>query len=114
MILVDAEELDIENEGSAWRNDARVAALSVRVVGRARQLGLGTDRHLGHALIPSSDDLTSSDFEFEGLSAVARRIKLLAVGERAGVVNLDRLTLLGESGAVPLFGEFDLNSHDQV
>ena len=58
----------------------------------------------------TSDDLASSDFEFEGLSAVARRIKLLAVGERAGVVNLDRLTLLGESGAVPIFDEFDLDS----
>src|SRR5262249_32349797 len=55
--------------------------------------------HRHHALVPAGDDLPDADDELERLSAIARAVELLAVGERARVVHGHALALL-RRGAV--------------
>lgn len=110
--LFDSEELDVEDESGAGRDDARVTALAVSVVGAASQLCLGSNRHPRNTLIPAFDDLAGSDFELERLSAVTRRIELLAVGQSSSVMNLNSLAMLGESGFIALLDNFNFNTHD--
>lgn len=79
--LLDAEELDLEDEGGRRWNDGREAALAVRVVRGARQLRRLPDGHLHHPFVPSFDDLAHTDGELEGLAAVLGAVELGAVRE---------------------------------
>ena len=79
--LLDAEELDLEDEGGRRGNDGREAALAVRVVRGARQLRRLPDGHLHHPFVPSFDDLAHTDGELEGLAAVLGAVELGAVRE---------------------------------
>ena len=79
--LLDAEQLDLEDEGGRRGNDRRETALAVRVVRGARQLGNLPDGHSRHPLIPSLDDLADADGELEGLAAVLGAVELGAVRE---------------------------------
>lgn len=49
------------------------------------QDGLLAKRELGDTLVPALDDLANTNGALEGRAAVARRVKLGAVGERADV-----------------------------
>ena len=54
------------------------------------------------------NDLATADGEFEGLSAVAGRVELVAVGQRARVMHLHLLTILGIRSAISGLVSFDL------
>src|SRR6187549_2105870 len=87
---VDLEQLDLEAQGRV-RRDRAISGATLAVGDRRRtdQLGLAADLHLLHALGPARDDAA----EREGRRRVARigAVELLAVGEGAAVVHLDRV-----------------------
>jgi len=113
IVLIDADEFDVKNEGGFRRDDTGVTALAVSVVGTASQLGFLTHRHLRHALVPSFDNLAHANGEFKGLSAVPRGVEFLSARQGAGVVDLDLLAVLGVGGAIAWLVSFDLNAHDE-
>ena len=78
-ILIQFEKLDIKGKGRIRWNHSGVSSLSVGVVRRTNQLSSLANRQLSHTLIPSSDDLSGPDLEFEGGSPIPGRIKLLSV-----------------------------------
>lgn len=108
------QQLDLEGQGGVRRNDTGVAAASVRVIRRADQSGLLTDRHLGDSLVPAADDLTTANLEAEGLSAGARRIEHGSVVQRPGVVDDGGLASLGEGGLVAVGNRDNLDAHSDV
>src|SRR5437868_2614666 len=54
--LLDAQQLDLENEIGVGRNDVAGAAGAVTELRRDGQLALTPDLHAGHALVPALDD----------------------------------------------------------
>ena len=59
------------------------SAGTVGVVGSARELGVLTDGHLHHALVPALDDLALADDELERSAAILGGVELAAVHKRA-------------------------------
>src|SRR5687767_422103 len=91
---MDAEELDLEHQGRVGGNGAREAAWAVGQIRRDGELALAADLHAGDALIPALDHAPGAELELERLAAILAGIELLAVGQPARVVDLDRLTRL--------------------
>ena len=122
--LSPAEELDVKDEGGVGRDQAGEAAGAVCVVGRAGQLGALALWHLGDALVPAlkrqieakigfthSDDLALAKYELEHLATVAGGVELGAIGQGAGVVDLDGAALGREVGAVAGLDDLLFNTH---
>ena len=78
--LFEAQKLDFKDE-LAVGHDApcRKATAPVGVIGGAGQSGDLSLCHTQDALVPSLDDLSLSDGEFEHLSAIAAGIELASV-----------------------------------
>lgn len=98
--LVEGQQLHLEDERGTGRDHGRVAALAVGVLVGQRELGDLALAHLGDALIPAADHLAGAQLELERATAVAARVELGAVGERAHVVHGHGLAGLGEVHAV--------------
>src|SRR5262249_35450632 len=94
--LADPEQFHLEHERGIGRNDASGAARAVAERGRDGELARAADLHALHALVPALDDVAAAEREYERVAAVLARIELRAVGEPAGVVDLDALTGGGE------------------
>lgn len=92
-ILLDVDQLDVKDQGGPAGDDPGGPAVAVAEIGRDRQLGALALGELGDALVPALDDLAHAQGEAEGLSAVAGGVELLAVSERARVVDDDGLVL---------------------
>lgn len=58
------------------------------------KLGALAANHGGHAFVPALDDAAHANLEGKGLAAIATRVKLCAVRQRARVVHLDIVALL--------------------
>src|SRR5262245_54964418 len=91
-ISAHAEQLDLEDQRRARGDRAREAAVGVGELGRDRELAQAADLHAGDTLVPALDDLPGAELELEALTAVARAVELLTVGERADVVHGHRLS----------------------
>lgn len=85
--LFEADEFHIEDESGVWWDYSRVALLAVSVVRGAGQFGALAYRHLSNTLVPSSDDFSLADLEFEGLATVARRVEFLPICQCACIVD---------------------------
>lgn len=86
----------LEDESAVRRDDRRVTASSVGVVGRADQTSLLSDRELRDTLIPTLDDLSDANLGTERVVAIAGRVEFISVRlQSADVVDRDRVTLLG-------------------
>ena len=66
---------------------SRVATWSVGKVWRAGELGTLTNAHLCNTLVPTLDDFTTTQAEFEWAIPITGGVKLLSVGQGASVVN---------------------------
>ena len=84
-----SSQLDLEAQRRVRRNGAAGAALAIGELGRADELGLAADLHLLHAFGPALDD--AAEREHRRRVALVRAVELGAVGERAAVVDLDRV-----------------------
>lgn len=98
--LVDAEELNVENQSGVGGDEAGEASLAVAVVAADGENGPLAERQLGDTLVPALDDLADTNGGLEGLASVSRRVKLLAVLKSADVVNGHGVSLLGVGLAV--------------
>src|SRR5262245_64087141 len=81
------EELDLEDERGAGRDDAAGAALAVAQVRGNDQLALAAHLHGAHAFVPALDHSPLADREHERLAAIHRAIELLAALDYACVVH---------------------------
>lgn len=84
--LLETEEFHVEDERRAAGYGAGRSILTVRPIATDVQVGPLAHLHRRYTLIPTFNDTTRT-LELEWLVAVARRIELLAVDERASVMN---------------------------
>src|SRR3954463_1314634 len=87
--LLDLDKLGLENERRVGRDDTPHSAVAIRQVGSDGELALLADLHAEQALVPALDDLAFADGEGERVAAVEAGVELLAIGEGAGVVDLN-------------------------
>src|SRR6185312_17234052 len=88
-VSVDLEQLDLEDQRGIGRDHVAGAALAVAEFRRNGQLAFAADLHAGDALIPTLDDPAGAQLEGERPFAIEAAVELLAVGQPAGVVDLD-------------------------
>lgn len=77
--LLDAQQLNLEDEGGVGGDGAARAALAVAELGGDDEAALPADLHPSHALVPALDDLARAELEIEGLAAIQGGVELLAV-----------------------------------
>lgn len=68
--LVDILQLDVKDQSRIGRNDWRRTLLSVAHICGNDNASLAADSHANHSDIPALDDLTASQGEFEGRTAL--------------------------------------------
>src|SRR5262249_62389745 len=88
----DREQLDLEDERGARRDDATGAAVPVSEMGRNHQLPFSAHTHRADALVPTFDDAPFADREHQRLAPVVRRVELLTPLQPAGAVHADGIT----------------------
>src|SRR2546425_1983848 len=88
-LLRDLQQLDLEDERGPRLDPGRRAAVAVGEFGRADEATLPSDLHQLEALLPARDD--PAQLEGRGLAALDRAVEDRAVGERAVVMDLDRI-----------------------
>src|SRR4029450_11252285 len=86
VLLARRQQLHLEDQGRAGRDDAPGAPVAVAQRGRNDELPLPTHLHGAHALVPALDDLATPDGELERLAAIHRGGQLLAALAAGGVV----------------------------
>src|SRR5216683_4207891 len=91
----DPEQLDLEDQRGAGRDDAARAAVAVPQVRGDDQLALAAHLHGDDALVPALDDAALAHRELERGPAVHRAVELGAALEPAGVVHAHRVAGLG-------------------
>jgi hypothetical protein len=104
--LLHAEQIDIEDQHGARRNDATGAARAIAQVRRNDQRALAADMHSGEAFIPALDDLALAEREGKRLAPVERAVELLAllaVDEQPARV-IDTVTVWPVCGTGPVPG----------
>ena len=131
--LFEVQKLHVEDEGGVRRNGSRnplSAVAHVRTDGQLGSLALG---HLGHAVVPASDDLKTinnkssiqchllsvshlapAQTEGEGLAPVPGAVHLRAVGQSQHVVTVNFLARLGEVCSIPRLESLDINTHPVI
>jgi hypothetical protein len=77
--LLNAEQIDLEDQRGARRDDAAGAARAIAQVRRNDQRALTADMHGGEAFVPARDDLALAQREGKRLPPVERAIELLAL-----------------------------------
>src|SRR5690348_1192703 len=77
-LLLDADEVDDEDQRRVRRDRPARALRAVAEVRRDDQLAPPADLHALHALVPAGDDLAGAEREAERLPAIPRRVELLA------------------------------------
>src|SRR3990172_3125890 len=92
LLAVDAQQLHLEDQSGAGRNDAGRPAVAIAQMRGDDEPALAAYLHGGHALVPALDDAAPAQREGEGLAAVHRAVELGAILEPAGVVHGDRVT----------------------
>src|ERR1035438_3216568 len=92
--LRDREQLDLEHQGSVWRDCAGVASLAVSKLGRDGKARLVAHAHGRYTFVPTLDHLAGAQDEGEGLIAVHRAVELGAVRQPAGVMDGDGVAVL--------------------
>src|SRR5690606_35029996 len=92
-VALDAEQLDVEEQGRARADVRRRAVIAVGGGGRAHQPALAADLHVLHAFGPAGYDGVERDGG--RLAARHRAVDHFAVGERAVIVDLDHVGGLG-------------------
>ena len=85
----EAHHLHVELESRVRWDRVACAPSAVSEVWWACQSGLLTDLKLGDAEVPAWNDLADADAELKGLAALDTRVKNLAIGQSASVVDLD-------------------------
>src|SRR5260370_25603120 len=83
----DPEQLDLEDQRGAGRDDAARAAVAVPQVRGDDQLALAAHLHGDDALVPALDDAALAHRELERGPAVHRAVDLGSALEPAGVVH---------------------------
>ena len=79
MCLFNAQEFDIKHKSGVRGDYSGEPSCSIGKVRRAGEFGLLPYSHLSDTFVPSSDHLTLTNAELEGLATVTRRIKLLTI-----------------------------------
>src|SRR5271168_801788 len=89
--LLHAEQIYVEHQRGARRNDAAGAARAIAQVRRNDQRALAADMHGGDAFVPALDDLALAEREGKRLATVERAVEfltLLAVDEQpSGIID---------------------------
>src|SRR5262249_17226823 len=93
--LLDLQHFHLEDQVRVGRNQVAGAASAVGEFRRDHSLADAADLHAGHAEVPALDPFARAQREDERLAAILAAIELLAVLERAGVVDLNRVARLG-------------------
>src|SRR5438552_462403 len=88
-LLRDLQQLDLEDERGPGLDPGRRAAVAVGEVGRADEPTLPADLHQLEALLPARDDPVQ--LKRRGLAALDRAVEHRAVGQRAVIMDLDRI-----------------------
>src|SRR5260370_36634200 len=81
----DAEQLDLEHQDGAGRDDAAGPLAAVAELRGDGQLALASHPHAGDPFVPSLDHLAGPELETEGAVVFARRGRTGARGRPAGV-----------------------------
>ena len=68
--VANGEQLNLEAQVGTWGNDASCTSRTIPKVGRDSQHALLSERHLEHALVPSSNNLSEPYFECKRLALV--------------------------------------------
>src|ERR1700678_561253 len=93
--LLNAEQIDLEDQRGARRDDAAGAARAIAQVRRNDQRALTADMHGGDAFVPALDDLALADRERKRLVPVERAVEFLALfavdEQPASIVDRHRL-----------------------
>src|SRR5262249_10110105 len=102
--LLDVDQLDLEDERRLRRDRGRLTLFAIGKLGGDDQLALAAPLPAGNAFVPALYHLAGAECEVDGLAAIERAVELLAVGERAGIVDGDRLASLrrGPGAHLPL------------
>jgi len=110
--LLGVDKLNIKEEGGVGRDHSRYSLGAISHVWTDGELGPLSNRHLGHTLIPTLDNLSLANLELEGLSTIPRAVDLLAVSQGQHVVTGNSLAWPWEGGTVSGLQSFNFNSHD--
>ena len=86
------EQLNLKEKGGFGGDQPARAAVPVAELRGDGQLALLADAHPLHALVPALDHLPTAQLEAKWVTAVVRRVELLAVGQSAEVVDLQVTT----------------------
>ena len=95
--LLHAHQLHVKVQSSSARDNIPRPLVTVAEGGGHYQPPLLAGAHAKNALFPALDDLSDTDLELEGLSAVIAGVELLAVLEGAGVVHLEQVAVAGRA-----------------
>src|SRR4051812_29273793 len=85
----DFQQLHVEHQRRARRDDAAAALLAVGELRRNGELAHAADAHALHALVEALDDVARAEREVERVAPVAAGIELGAVQQLADVVHHD-------------------------
>lgn len=83
-----AKQFNVKDERGAAGNVRRRSSAAVGVRRGDDKRGTFADLHGGNTFIPTTDDFLATHMELEGVIAIAGRIKLCSVHQRARVVHL--------------------------
>ena len=89
-----SQEFNVEDEGCIGWDNSGMASFSICIVRRTRQLSSLPHRHFGYTFIPASDDCSLPNFESEWTSTITGGVKLLPIGQCAGVMDDNSLASL--------------------
>jgi len=78
MGLIQAKQLDIEDQHGVRRNDAAGAARAIAQLRLQDQCALAADLHAFDALVPALDHAPRAQGEFERFAAIDRAVEFLA------------------------------------
>ncbi|GIL51389.1 hypothetical protein Vafri_7393, partial [Volvox africanus] len=106
---LEVDQLDVENKGCMWRNDARDTAGTIGHVRADRQRSPLTLRHLGDANVPALNHFPHAQTKIKWGAAVTTAVKLSAVLQGACVVHEDLLSLLRAVNTVSWLSRLDVD-----
>jgi len=107
LVPIDFDQLHFKDENRVARNLWRSTRFTITEMGGDGELPLFSLAHSQKSLVPSLDDLSHADSEFEWITTRNRRVELSAILKFTRVMHLELVSLPGLDGAFfsgnPLF-----------